>query len=562
MGAQTSEVDQVEVGALARGEHAAIAEAVERGVAARQLAHHRLERNVQRVVRPRVAHPARQHVRVHAGIGDEAHVRAGVAQAQHAQRVAQHRMQRVRRAVGVVHAEMRQHRATAVAEQDVVGRRPGALAARLREVGDAFLARRRVVDRVAGDIGVLPQRRVLVDQREARVVRIFLGEQAGADLGRRHGRVALGEGQVLQRRVARHEAPGVLAFEAEEDRNRAAADLRDQALAGARGRFAMRELALPLRRVDVVLEQQEHHRAARARGDAAHHLHVAIEARRIFADDAGVHHLDEAVAARVHRAGNGDEFVLARIGARHRPAIDRDVDRGARGREADGAGGHGFARQRRHAPEVVFGRGFVRGAAFAHHVGAQRAVRKLGRHVEAAWRRVERIEVLGKAFPVPAHAGAQAGARDVLDAFHEADEPVAAARGGRCKTDAAVAHDRRRDAVAQRRGEFRVPADLAVIVRVDVDPAGRDREAIGIDHAGRAAQLAADGLDDTVPDRDVTDEGRRPRAVDDATAANQRVIPGHLLLLVSSVADTRQGARHQRALPTIVQSPGQRLQSA
>ena len=60
---------------------------------------------------------------------------------------------------------------------------------------------------------------------------------------------------------------------------------------------------------------------------------------------------------------------------------------------------------------------------------------------------------------------------NVLDAFHETDEPVVLVGLGRREADAAVAHDDRGHAVPAARREQRVPGDLAVEVRVHVDEA-------------------------------------------------------------------------------------------
>ena len=79
-----------------------------------------------------------------------------------------------------------------------------------------------------------------------------------------------------------------------------------------------------------------------------------------------------------------------------------------------------------------------------------------------------------------------------------------AARAHRREADAAVAHDDRGDAVPARRREQRIPADLAVVVGVDVDEAGRDQQPVGVDRApGRSAGQIADLGDDAVVDRDV-----------------------------------------------------------
>ena len=73
----------------------------------------------------------------------------------------------------------------------------------------------------------------------------------------------------------------------------------------------------------------------------------------------------------------------------------------------------------------------------------------------------------------------QRGARDVLDAFHQLDEPVVVGRAHGREADAAVAHHDGGDAVPRRRRELAVPRGLAVVVGVDVDEAGRHERAVG-----------------------------------------------------------------------------------
>ena len=77
--------------------------------------------------------------------------------------------------------------------------------------------------------------------------------------------------------------------------------------------------------------------------------------------------------------------------------------------------------------------------------------------------------------PAPGHALGQRRAGDVLDAFHQLDQPSSWPGPNGREADAAVAHDERRDAMAGRRVERVVPGDLAVVVGVDVDEAGGDQ---------------------------------------------------------------------------------------
>ena len=80
----------------------------------------------------------------------------------------------------------------------------------------------------------------------------------------------------------------------------------------------------------------------------------------------------------------------------------------------------------------------------------------------------------------------------------------------------------------RRRRQFLVPCRLAIVVRVHIDPAGRDQHAVGFDVALRGAGLAAD-LDDAIAvDRDIAGEGRLAGAVDNGAAANDGVVHGGL----------------------------------
>ena len=111
----------------------------------------------------------------------------------------------------------------------------------------------------------------------------------------------------------------------------------------------------------------------------------------------------------------------------------------------------------------------------------------------------------------------QRGAGDVLDAFHQPDEPVVLVGLHRREADAAVAHHDGGHAVPARRREHRVPGDLAVEVRVHVDEAGRDEHAVGVDRLARAGVLELADLGDR-PSAIATSAGRggAPGAVDDA----------------------------------------------
>src|SRR5439155_27178994 len=109
-------------------------------------------------------------------------------------------------------------------------------------------------------------------------------------------------------------------------------------------------------------------------------------------------------------------------------------------------------------------------------------------------------------------------------AFHEADEPVAALGPDGREPDAAVAHHDGGDAVPGGGAEERVPRDLPVVVGVDVDEAGGDDAAAGVDHVA-ALVIDVPDLGDAPPiDRHVARKGRRTGSVDDRRAADHQVV--------------------------------------
>ena len=153
-------------------------------------------------------------------------------------------------------------------------------------------------------------------------------------------------------------------------------------------------------------------------------------------------------------------------------------------------------------------------------------MRDLRGDVDRARPPLELVHVFGEALPLPVQAGGQHRIGNFLDALHQVHQRLAMVLLHRRKADAAVAEHHRSDAMPARRREQRVPHRLAVIVRVDVDPAGRDQETVGVDFALGRALLAAHRGDAVAGDRHVTRERRLAGAIDDGAAANDDVVHG------------------------------------
>ena len=108
-----------------------------------------------------------------------------------------------------------------------------------------------------------------------------------------------------------------------------------------------------------------------------------------------------------------------------------------------------------------------------------------------------------KVFQSHGTPAASADDRHALDPGEHAHQVVAVLGAERRDREAAVAADHRRDAVQRRRAQRRVPEHLRVVVRVDVDEAGRDDLAVGVDRARRGLVDVADRDDASVADADV-----------------------------------------------------------
>ena len=135
---------------------------------------------------------------------------------------------------------------------------------------------------------------------------------------------------------------------------------------------------------------------------------------------------------------------------------------------------------------------------------------------------VEPAEVLAVRLPVPRQAVEDRSPGDVLDALHHLGEvrSVPGRHGANVTPQlpsttlvTPCQHDGRRQ---------RVPRQLGVEVRVDVDEAGRDDAARGVDLAAAVRRRLLDGDDAIAGDRDVGRRRRRAGAVDDRAARESR----------------------------------------
>jgi hypothetical protein len=196
----------------------------------------------------------------------------------------------------------------------------------------------------------------------------------------------------------------------------------------------------------------------------------------------------------------------------------------ANGREA-GAGGDRLAEQTRHRIELCLAR-LLPDGRFSHHDAADRGVadEKAGVHRDAT---LQAIEVLAEAPPVPGNARLEGLERHALDPREHPHEVRARLGDERRDREAAIpAHDGGH-AVEGGRAQDRVPEDLRVVVRVDVDEPGRDDLPARVDAVACRlvhARLARD--DASVANRDVGRSSRSSGAVDHRAAADHHIQHG------------------------------------
>jgi hypothetical protein len=140
----------------------------------------------------------------------------------------------------------------------------------------------------------------------------------------------------------------------------------------------------------------------------------------------------------------------------------------------------------------------------AEHPHEQRGHRDVGQDVDGLRRAVDAVEELRIGDPVPRQAPAHRLERDGLDTRHGQHRALAQLGTHRRESEATVADHDGRDAVPARQRQVRIPEQLGVVVRVEVDEARRHDLSAGVEDARgvRAAQPANPG-DTTARDADV-----------------------------------------------------------
>ena len=151
-------------------------------------------------------------------------------------------------------------------------------------------------------------------------------------------------------------------------------------------------------------------------------------------------------------------------------------------------------------------------------------MRHLRADVNRARHRIDRVKVIGKAFPSPLDPFGECRARNILDPFHQADQEILLPARHRRETDAAISHHDSSHAMPARGRQIRIPRYLAVVMRMDIDESRSHQHSHRVDFTPRRTSLAADTRDYAIVDRDVADERGRARAVNNLAVTNYHIM--------------------------------------
>jgi hypothetical protein len=329
-------------------------------------------------------------------------MRAAVAEPDDRERVLEHRVDRVEVAARVVEEREVEEAPPLVLEHEVVRDRLGRTALARGDGADAPFGARLVVRRIAEREELVPGAQQVGEERVRRLD--LLGEDRRAHLGIAEARDALRERQVRQGVHAGMQRERMeRALQTHQHRRRACGDLWGEASTAGRDAVGSGQEPAPLRRIAVVLETRERHRPPGLARQALHPVELGILGHQVRRD------LEHAAAELAEDAPDADHLVGGGERAGHALAVDGAVEERPRAREAERARGDAVADDRGHRGDVVGRRGLVPRAALAHHVRADGAVRDLRADVEHAWQALDRVEVLGKALPVPLDAFGERG---------------------------------------------------------------------------------------------------------------------------------------------------------
>ena len=160
--------------------------------------------------------------------------------------------------------------------------------------------------------------------------------------------------------------------------------------------------------------------------------------------------------------------------------------------------------------------------------------------IEVEPTRRKAVEVVREAAPVPWQALGQYDFGDVFHALHQLHEPPAVVCMAGRETDAAIAGQDRGNALARGRRYMLCPGDLGVVVGVQINEAGSNKQAAGVDFLCATFRNVADRDDPVAGNGDIGDNGRSTGAIDNGPIADDQAwVLAHAFLLLQRTPVSR-----------------------
>ena len=235
-----------------------------------------------------------------------------------------------------------------------------------------------------------------------------------------------------------------------------------------------------------------------------------------------VDNLKDAVPGRAEGCTKSPQLVVIREPAGHRLEVVVDVDIARR--HPAGTGIQALFQRHLHGGHLVGGGRAMKGV-LAHHPHPQGTVPHQRGQVDPDLA-LQGAQPSGEGLPLPVDSLFEGRHRQVLDLTEHPAEPVPLAGVERGDGERAIARHDGRHAVFELRLGQTVPAHLGVEVGVDVDEAGGDGVAAGVEL--HAALLGNPAHSDDAPAfyTDLPEEGRHPGAVVDEGVPHNEIEHG------------------------------------
>ena len=196
----------------------------------------------------------------------------------------------------------------------------------------------------------------------------------------------------------------------------------------------------------------------------------------------------------------------------------------ARGGKSKRAGVDSLPSDGTHLGDILGRRRLVADGPVAHDEDPHGGVRQQGADIDIARPGLQSVKIFGEAFLAPIQPLVHDCAGDILNTFHQLDQFDAVLGAAGREADATIAHHHAGHPVPCRGREVFVPNRLTVVMGMNVDEAGCDDAAAGVDLFGAATVNLADCAYFAIVDGDVAVDWGAAGAVDEGAVAHHQIM--------------------------------------